>query len=295
MSLRRKHRPEIYFELNGYKLVTKSRSGSSRLWLTNNTPILVKPHNPHILQLGLFVTAPQEYALFLAGKTDRPVTCHLGLIDPGFTGELKLIINNNTAYNQTVMPGELQVYLMAFSFSSPMLLDNDLLSKPRYAEDAGYDLHSPRTFMIYPLSFFTLYVPNKCPVPTKFFVPVVIGRSGMAANGVTVNAVKWDKKRLKIRMFNHTGETVAFPTGSRICQVTFVHTRHIHSSYRQFFNYYPIGDKILFQWSDVSFIDVNRDPMQSIECLRYSAHRVNNCETMGKELRNTKGLGSSGI
>ncbi|ARW78116.1 deoxyuridine triphosphatase [Common bottlenose dolphin gammaherpesvirus 1 strain Sarasota] len=276
------------------KLTILSKDESSRIWLTNKTPVLVRPHQPFILPLGVFVDSIPGHAILLTGKTDRPVTCHVGLIDPGYTGELKLILNNSTPFNQTLFPEELQIYVMAFMFSTPLILDNNLLSRPHYSEDAGYDLLSPFDFYVYPLTSFSILIPHPCPAPKKMFVPVVLGRSGIAISGVTVSATVWNKDQLKIRLFSHAGETQHFSKGSRICQVVFMHKRHVRSKYCHPFDCFQLSPSLFFSWAQVSFKNLGERTAQhaGIHDGSPAPPSVTN-ET--RPVRDGNGFGSSGM
>ncbi|BBB06506.1 deoxyuridine triphosphatase [Rhinolophus gammaherpesvirus 1] len=252
----RKQRPEVYYEFESTAFKLTSGLESSRVTLTNLHPILVRPFVPTVLPLGLkLLHCLNGQAFILSGQSQKKVFCHTGMIDSGYRGEIKLVVLNTTQYNITLFADELKISLVSFFYSTPLLQDNFLLSRPHYAKDAGFDLYLPEDLLIFPQSSTTLTINSSVPTTSKFFKPVIFGRSGLATEGIVLDVVKWTHNPLTLKIYNFTDNTVRYPVGTRICQVVFVHKRHFPSKLKHFFTYVNINSKVAFYWANVSFID----------------------------------------
>nr|QRE02534.1 hypothetical protein [Otarine gammaherpesvirus 4] len=289
--------PVVYYKKQGSKFTLQSIHGNWRLFLVNDSVVLLSPHRPCVLPLGVYVTLPPGYAAFIIGHAGPDITCHCGLVDPGYDGELKLIINVCSIYNVALWPGRLRVYITAFEYSTPMLLVASPLTRPRYHLDAGFDLRVPYSFTIYPHQSSTVTIRSPCPAPVRFFKPVVVGRSGLAASGVTVRVTRWRNNNLKILVYNHTENTVAFDCGARFCQVVFIHHRHLPAVYVKCLKHMKLGDSVPFTCKNVRF-----EGMSEVLPSQRPPPALNGCDLLGAlkdkyrgEKRGAAGFGSSGV
>lgn len=79
--------PHIRYAFQNDKLLLQQAS-VGRLTLVNKTTILLRPMKTTTVDLGLYARPPEGHGLMLWGSTSRPVTSHVGIIDPGYTGEI---------------------------------------------------------------------------------------------------------------------------------------------------------------------------------------------------------------
>ncbi|UTM05536.1 deoxyuridine triphosphatase [Equid gammaherpesvirus 2] len=285
----RKQRQEIYYEFTSSSFEITSPPESSKITLTNLYPILVRPYVPAVIPLGIrIIYGNKGQGFILAGSSQKKVFCHTGLIDPGYRGEIKLIVLNTTKYNVTLFAGELRVSLFSFFFSTPIIYDYDLLNRPQYSDDAGYDLYLQEDLMLFPQASTTVTIDSRVPTTTKFFKPVVFGRSGLATRGVVVDVVKWTHSPLTLKIYNFTDNTLRYSAGTRICQVVFVHRRHFPSKLKHFFTYINLNSKTSFYWANVSFVNCQNDAYRSLVTLPCQ-------EDTDRGYRGDSGFGSSGM
>lgn len=290
MSLRKKQRAEFYYKIDSANFAITSKQESSKLELTNLETVNVSPFHAKVIKLGLQIQMVQGYALLLLAQGNKNICFHPGLIDPGYKGDLRLICNNKTCSNQTLVPGQLKVTVVAFYYSTPLLIQPAVISAPQYDHDVGFDLLCPQYLMVFPTKTFTLKMRARCPVNSQNFVPVILGRSGFAAKGLTVKACIWKDPILEITLSNYSSETISIGENHRICQVAFIHRDHIPTPkvWAALRCFVKLGD-IPFKQANVSFIDICKDVCISTNTLNH--------ETVisQKNIRGTKGLGSSGI
>lgn len=295
MSLRKQQNLEIYFQQTDSKLEVTSKQEESRICLTNRVPILVKPFSPFILPTGIHLLNSPGCAFLLISKATSKIFCHTGLIDPGFRGEIKLILCNKTQYNATIFPQELNVSIIAFYFSTPTIIDS-FLNRPQYSKDAGFDLSLPHDIILYPYRKTTIKLPMVCPVTTSYYKPIIFGRSGMATKGIVINVTMWRKNFLKINFYNFTQETARFTRGVRICQVVFIHRSHLPNKYKYFIPFIQLNKNIVLSWANVSFINLEHDICKSL----VNIPQINELENMHCYdnpcfERGENGFGSSGM
>ncbi|AJG42980.1 dUTPase [Harp seal herpesvirus] len=287
----RKQRPEVYFEFASSNFFITSENESSKFTLTNLHPILVRPHTPTIVSLGVkIVHSSKSYGFILYGHSKKAVSCHLGIIDPDYAGELKLIICNKLLTNITLFANQLTINLLAFFYFTPVLHEHRLLNAPHYANDVGYDFYLPEDIAIFPLSSKEICVFDPPPISSKYFVPVIFGRSGLATNGLFVTATKWTSKPLVIQFTNYSEETVYYKKGTRICQVVFILKRHLPSRLKYFMSLYYLTKYLVFSGATVSFVDIENDQYQSLVTLPQILPAPPNPGM----LRGSHGFGSSG-
>ncbi|AAX58090.1 ORF54 [Ovine gammaherpesvirus 2] len=287
-SLRRHQRLEVYYKKEESRFKVTSDQEESKLQLVNTKLVTVRPFEATVLPLGVYVRAVPGYAILLLAKGSRNVNFHTGLIDPSYCGELKLICNNLTSSHQGIAAGSLKVTIVSFTYATPILVQPSILQPPRYHDDVGYDLHLDRIIVVLPLRAFTLKVSAACPVASRNFVPIVLGRSGLASRGLTVRPLVWRNSTLKLTLFNHTSETMLLQANSRICQVVFIHSQNLPTP--SFLSRLCCAEKIWdipFRQSRVSFIDIKKD-------LCTSSSTLNQESVCNNRVRGTKGLGSSG-
>nr|UTK45418.1 deoxyuridine triphosphatase [Equid gammaherpesvirus 5] len=297
----RKQRQEVYYEFESRSFEQTSAPESSRVAFTNLYPILVRPYVATVIPLGLKIvrgTGGQGY--ILAGSSHKKVFCHTGMIDPGYRGEIKLIVLNTTQYNITLFAGELKVSLFAFYFSTPIIYESNLLQRPQYSGDAGYDLRLREDLLVFPQSCTTVTIDAQVPTTTKYFKPVVFGRSGLATQGVVIDVTKWTHRPLTVNVYNYTDNTLRYSAGTRICQVVFVHKRHFPRRLRNFFTSVTLNGKTAFYWANVSFVNCQTDVYRSLVTLPCRDDTRDTCRDDAGEggrgrARGDCGFGSSGM
>lgn len=259
----------------------------SRLCLTNTNPILLRPGTPLALPLGIRITDCSSYGILIVGESRRQVKCHIGLVDPGYRGELKAIIVSSKALNLTLLPYELAIYIMAFHYEHPQTPLQNFLCLPQYARDIGYDVEAPGYMLFYPRGIGTFVQDSPRPKTNKDFVPVVVGRSGLASSGIIAEVRKWGHKKLKISFVNYGKESFEFNPGDRMCQIVFFHKAHFPSYFKYFSPCMRLNKRLFFSWAPAEFTEVpspSPNPQQEEECKSGSEHT-----------RGGAGFGSSGI
>lgn len=284
----------MYYKKVPSVFTVTSNQEESTLQLVNNKPVVIEPFRSSVVPLGVYLRCLPGYACMLLANTYRNVTFHPGLIDPTYMGELKLICNNRTDAYVVVPAGRLKVTVLAFTFLSPILTGPSVLSPPQYTDDAGYDLCLDQLVMVLPLKAFTFQLALTCPIQSKNFTPVVLGRSGLAAKGLSITPCKWKGDVLRLSMFNHTSETIILPEGSRLCQVVFMHNDHLPTIKPRILAAFLFQHRLMdmpFCQSRVSFIDIQKDPCTSTSTL----FQDSTGNSISDATRGSKGLGSSGI
>ncbi|AAC95579.1 orf 54 [Ateline gammaherpesvirus 3] len=281
--------PVIYYKFKPQNFYITSSVGASNLHLTNHTNILVKAGQVTIVNLGMSLARETNFAFVLCGKSSKNIFCHTGLIDPGFQGEMKLIVLNKTESDIVLLENELRVSITAFVYGVPKLHDYSDLCPPRYCKDAGFDLYLPTDIKVHP------GIPNKysvnicCPAHIKSYKPILFGRSGIAAKGLTIKVTRWENQ-LQIMFYNYTTSQKSYPARTRIAQVVFMHKRHLPRTFTRFKPTMHLSDNIKYAWARVSFQDIN------VVCpsnIRTSS--TNNDTPDSQPVRGTAGLGSSGL
>ncbi|ALE14768.1 ORF54 [Felid gammaherpesvirus 1] len=270
--------PEVYKPRLVYNFFANNFAPISdcyELTLTNTQNILIEPFTPTIVPIGIkIIKCPKNLGCFLYGHSNKAVCCHLGVIDPGYTGELKLIIWSTTASAITILAKELQVSIVPFNYITPNLSSQNLLSHPHYLNDVGYDLHLPEDITIFPMSSKRIYIFKHPPHVSKLYTAVVLGRSGLAINGTIVTATKWTSNFLEIKLTNYSNSLVYYAKGTKICQITFIHNKHLLSPNTHTTKSCTIGTSV-FSGSKICFVEdknVNQNenyscvPTQKIEC-----------------------------
>lgn len=289
MALPRNQRPEIYVKHISQRFRITSDEGASRLCLTNTVPILLRSGVPNLVSLGLKIVTPREYAFLLTAQTIKKVVCHTGLIDTGYQGELKLLIVNTKEYNATLYPHDLLVYLVAFNYHTPHV-DQRFLTPPQYQGDAGYDLRCPGHMLWYPgeTGSFTRLEPR--PAQGRQYVPVILGRSGLACKGLLACPRKWKSHRFTAKLTNYSKETLELSRGDRMCQVVFMDRQHLPSRRKLTLAHTMKIGKLRFCWANVSFMDTDTDLVENLAPLSTEPHTSHHGRTRGDA-----GFGSSGL
>ncbi|AIA62091.1 orf54 [Alcelaphine gammaherpesvirus 2] len=294
LPLRRRQRLEVYYKKVPSSFTVTSTQEDSKLQLVNSKAVVIEPFKSSVVPLGVYVKSLTGYATLLLANTYKNVTFHPGLIDPNYMGELKLICNNNTDCYQVVPAGRLRVSVVAFTFCTPILMGPCVLSPPQYSGDAGYDFCLDQLVVVLPLKAFSMQFNIACPVKFQNFTPIVLGRSGLAARGLSLSPYMWKEDVLKLSVFNHTAEAIILPEGSRICQVVFMHNDHLPKPrvLAKLVCQYKLLD-IPFRQSKISFIDIQKDRCTSTSTLFQDATSTTAATT--NAIRGNKGLGSSGV
>lgn len=291
ISLRRKQRFEFYYKLDSDKFQITSKQERSVLQLTNNHTITIDAYVVKIVNLNLRVQILDGFGLILSGVSNsEDVNMHVGLIDPGYSGHLKLICNNKTNHAVTIYPGHLKVKVVAFFYATPLIIQPSILSPPIYNKDVGFDLYAPRAFMVLPLQEYVMEIKNECPYKSKYYTPIILGRSGFASKGLMAIPMQWKGSTVKIKLFNNTSETISVAEDARICQVAFVHKSHIPGNcLTRCFSDCQLSKKLSINGAKVSFIDVKNDMCTSTTTLTKPKLNVNEI------IRGENGFGSSGM
>lgn len=82
---------------NDIKLPVKSKELDCGLDLFLPNEIELKPFETYVLDTGLFVDIPEGYAGILAPRSSiakKGIIIHSAIIDPGYTGEIHIILTN---------------------------------------------------------------------------------------------------------------------------------------------------------------------------------------------------------
>ncbi|AAD21380.1 dUTPase [Macaca mulatta rhadinovirus 17577] len=284
------HTVPYAFDSCKFEIIPKNNS--SRIALRNKFPVVVKPGEPLVVPLGLKIIRAPQCAFFLSGAPTDEVYYHTGLIDQGYRGEIKLIVLNKTKQVVTLYRGEVNVSLIAFMYASPGPLKCPILNLPHYSLDAGFDVTSPHAMTIPPTDRtpFTLSLYYKSPQLSTPHVPLIVGRSGLATKGLTVDATKWTQSLVHLRFYNFTKEPIDIPANSRICQVVFIHEDHVPSGWNILRSRVQLGSTLQISWAKIRFTDVATLP---------KTHPLNSRHTQSQTepetARGAKGLGSSGL
>ncbi|AAK38257.1 ORF48 [callitrichine gammaherpesvirus 3] len=253
---------------------------TTRLTLVNKTAILVRPFKTCILDLGLYAKPPENHGLVLWGVTTRPVTPHTGIIDPGYTGMLKLILHNKRSVNSTLRPGELTVHLAAFKYHTPTdVPKGSIINQPQYEKDVGLDVSCPSFVGIFPQQTITIRLSGS-PPKIPHFRSMIFGRSGLACKGLIVRVTKWRRDGADVCITNYSAETVFLNEGDRCCQLVYLHKEHLTSFFNPLCDTRCLGSQFLFTWAKCIF-------REEADLLQKSAPRT------GRD-RSNKGFGSSG-
>nr|BEG23128.1 dUTPase [Macronycteris gammaherpesvirus 1] len=257
-----KQEPRVYYQLNSDLFKIASPIDSSQISLVNLHPIVIRPFVATIIPLGLKVVhCSSQQAFILVGYSEKKVFCHTGLIDPGYRGEVKMVVLSKTQYNITLFAGELKVFLFTLYFSTPVIQDISILNRPQYSLDAGYDLHLPENITLYPQSCATITLNHQIPTPSNSFKPVIFGRSGLATEGVVMLVTKWTHSPLTLKLYNYTDQTLMYPSGTRICQVVFVHKMHFPTKLKAFFLNVKSHPKTPFFRANVYFVNIQNETL----------------------------------
>ncbi|CAA45677.1 dUTPase [Saimiriine gammaherpesvirus 2] len=281
--------PEIYYRFEPQTFYITSPARASNLQLINHNNILVKAGQVTIVSTGIIFPKETSFAFILYGKSAKSIFCHTGLIDPGFQGELKLIVLNKTEDDITLFENDLRVSVTAFVYGVPKLHDYSDLCPPRYSKDAGFDLYLPTDVTVKPR------VPNRysvnicCPAQLKSYKPVLFGRSGLAAKGLTIKVSRW-QNQLQIIFYNYTKSQITYTARTRIAQVVFMHKKHLPTTLTRLKPTMHLSENIKYSWARVSFQDIKTFPVQDEKL--YSSSKDTSDSQMS---RGDAGLGSSGL
>lgn len=275
----------VLFSLNSDRFTITNTVGC--LELHNNSPILVRPGQPCIIPLGLFVRPRTKMGLLLHGTAHPKIKVHSGIIDPGYMGEVKAILFNTTEYNLTIRPTEMSLKVSCFMYSSELLPEKfkDTLSEPKYQMDVGRDVYLKFDMLLFPYN--TFHTAINIPVPKMpGFMPVFFGRSGLATKGVYVCPNKWRQPYSRLEITNYTQDPIFLKAGDRFCQVVFASKENLPSRFSIANDAEKIDSKLRFQRTPVLFLE---DP-----CLEagVSSAPVQEQETV--PVRGGQGFGSSG-
>nr|QKE51717.1 ORF54 [Human gammaherpesvirus 8] len=286
-------RVEYVFETSKFRMT--SRANEARLRLTNECPILVRPHEPFIMPTGIHFTRTPSCAFILTGETDKDVFCHTGLIDGGYRGEIQVILLNKRKYPVTLYRGELNICLSAFNYVLPPLRDVSFLTPPMYANDAGFDVMVMHSMVIPPTTDqpFMIYLGVETPGPPEPHVALALGRSGLASRGIVIDVSEWGPRGLQLKFYNYSGQPWLAQPGSRICQIVFVERRHILKGFKKCLRHRKLAPGVRFREARVHF----REDTNSVRKHTHEENAVHepNVATASADIRGTKGLGSSGF
>nr|WIV69256.1 dUTPase [Bovine gammaherpesvirus 4] len=257
-----------------------------RLCLINKSQILIMPGVPNVVSLGVRIINPGTYAFLLHARGNKKVFCHIGLVDPGYKGDVRLILMNKTTRPVVIAAKQLKVSLLAFCFAVPYVLPiNCPITLPQYPLDAGLDITLPQNLSIPPRTTAIVSI-SGCPHISPKFIPVILGRSGMASKGLGVKAIKWQSSPVLIKITNYSDVTHTFTAGARICQVVFMDSDHFKFTFNIWSNI-KLSHLGNFSWSKTRFIAQGEDVDHSIIDLTNTGD--------GDTKRGSMGFGSSGL
>lgn len=315
-NTQRKARQEIYhtFDEGGSFEIT-SRPDSSCLTLKNLKFFLVRPYIPLIIPTGVSFIKTSGFAIIIYGRSKKSVVCHVGLIDPNYTGAVSVVIFNTTERNTVVLPGELTLKLCAINFFSPTLTSPSHLCEPQYFGDAGYDVRSASQQILFPQSKVEIPLTVRNPLKNNHYVPLIMGRSGLAKQGLYVKVTAWEGAVAKLCIKNLSATTKLIHRGDRLCQIVFIRRDQLKNSLHRLHRD-KVG-RIVLKGANVSFVNADDDIYKSlvtlpprIETLQEPrpCPRHPHCQIQGKissyprfptpapvRLRGIQGFGSSGI
>lgn len=254
----------IYFSKVASQFEITSSPGATRLALTNTVALLIRPGDPAKVPIGIKIENSGDLAMVLSGVTCKKVACHVGLIDPGFRGELCLIIANKRGLNVTLFPGELCVYVTGFRFAHPNIPAEAGLCRPQYHKDAGFDFYAPSQTIIYPQSRAVCVRRGVRPEFLSDYVPVVFGRSGLACRGIFADVCAWKRHSPRVTLYNYGPETFEIKTGERMCQIVFMHKTHVSRHVLSLAPSMRLSKKLFFSWAQVPFVDAPPPRLSSI-------------------------------
>lgn len=267
-NIYRKARPEIYHTIDeGGVFEITSHPDSSCLTLENQKFFLIRPHKPLLIPTGVRFVKTNCYGIIIYGLTKKKtVVCHAGLIDPNFTGVVCIIAFNLTDRNTILLPGELKVKFCAINFFSPTLLTPSYLCSPQYFGDAGYDVRCSAQLILFPHNEVEITLPVKNPLKNDHYIPIVMGRSGLARQGLYVKPTAWKRGLAKLYIRNLSAITKVIKKGDRICQMVFIRKDQLKNQL-----YFLCHDKIgniLIKGADVSFVNADEDMYRSLVSLQ---------------------------
>ena len=247
--------PHIRYAFQNDKLLLQQAS-VGRLTLVNKTTILLRPMKTTTVDLGLYARPPEGHGLMLWGSTSRPVTSHVGIIDPGYTGELRLILQNPRRYNSTLRPSELKIHLAAFRYATPQMEeDKGPINHPQYPGDVGLDVSLPKDLALFPHQ--TVSVTLTVPPPfIPHHRPTIFGRSGLAMQGILVKPCRWRRSGVDVSLTNFSDQTVFLNKYRRFCQLVYLHKHHLTSFYSPHSDAGVLGPRSLFRWASCAFEEV---------------------------------------
>ncbi len=242
--------PHIRYAFQNDKLLLQQAS-VGRLTLVNKTTILLRPMKTTTVDLGLYARPPEGHGLMLWGSTSRPVTSHVGIIDPGYTGELRLILQNQRRYNSTLRPSELKIHLAAFRYATPQMEeDKGPINHPQYPGDVGLDVSLPKDLALFPHQ--TVSVTLTVPPPSiPHHRPTIFGRSGLAMQGILVKPCRWRRGGVDVSLTNFSDQTVFLNKYRRFCQLVYLHKHHLTSFYSPHSDAGVLGPRSLFRWAGI--------------------------------------------
>lgn len=266
-NARRKARPEIYLTMEeGGAFEVTSRPDSSCFTLENLKFYLIRPYAPITVSTGISFVRTGGYATIVYGICrKKTIVCHVGLIDPNYMGVISVVLFNTSERNNVLLPGELTVKICAINFFSPTLTTPSHLCEPQYFGDAGYDVRSPTQQILFPFNEVEIPLMVRNPLKNKYYIPIIMGRSGLAKQGLYVKVTVWDGSVAKLCIRNLSAATKLIHRGDRLCQMVFIRRDQIKNSL--YFLCHDRVGKIFLKGADVSFVNADEDIYKSLVTL----------------------------
>lgn len=197
----------------------------TRLKFQNIKRLSIDPTSGTPILLGLHIIKHCGFPLILNAICENQlITCHTGLIDPGYQAEVAVIVATSSQEPEIIEPGQLTVFAIPVGYTVPVIKDDAILKNPVYDQDAGFDFRTSENICLLPktkhtFSFDLSHLTNIAPG----FTPVVLGRSGIACRGILVTPTKINiQEKFTIIVHNLTKEAILLAPGTRIAQLIFV-------------------------------------------------------------------------
>ncbi|ACY41124.1 deoxyuridine triphosphatase [Wood mouse herpesvirus] len=290
--------PKHFLECtHGWALTTQGTdlTPGTRLKFQNVSPIIVQPSEGTKVPLGLFIQKTSGFPLILnAICANSLIAGHTGLIDPGYRGEVSVILATASKSTVEIAPGHLTVYILPVSYTVPVITDDHLLKNPVYDEDAGFDFRASEDLCLLPktrhtFQFDLTHLSGIAPE----FTPVVLGRSGIACRGILVTPTGINMaEKFSLTLHNLTTEPIIIPQGIRIAQIVFVSKSYSPSLLQLLANKETVMD--IPDLTAVQFIRVPHESAQKAENVQEKNRRYSR-QRPAKPSREGRGFGSSGV
>jgi dUTP pyrophosphatase len=104
------HRLKVQLLKSNAKLPEKAHEGDLGYDLFSSEEVLLTKNEMRLVSTGIAIEFPEGYGGIIKDRssmvTKRHITTHAGVIDSGYTGEIKIAIRNNLGRSQVLGMGE---------------------------------------------------------------------------------------------------------------------------------------------------------------------------------------------